>query len=427
MTKLLHNYMILAVLIFSLTYITIISEKINRTTVALFGAILMIVFNVISQEHAFEKIDLNTIGLLIGMMMIVNVLKRTGIFEYLAIATAKFSKGDPWKIILLFSIITAVSSALLDNVTTILLIAPVTLVITDTLRISPIPFLVSEVLAANIGGTATLIGDPPNIMIGGATDLGFLDFLINLGPIVVIIFVVTMFILKLIFKRKLHIDEEYKAEILKFDLSKTITNKKLLIKSLIVLGITILGFVLHQAVGLESATVALFGGVLLLLISRIEPEEILLEIEWTTIFFFIGLFILVGALEERGIIEILAGKLLEITNGQQMLMAILILWVSAIASAFLDNIPFVATMIPLIQEIETSVAFDINPLWWALALGACLGGNGTLVGATANVIVAGLLEKKGQPLSFGGYMKIAFPIMILSIILATVYIYFRYL
>lgn len=419
--------MILAVLIFSLTYITIISEKINRTTVALFGAILMIVFNVISQEHAFEKIDLNTIGLLIGMMMIVNVLKRTGIFEYLAIATAKFSKGDPWKIILLFSIITAVSSALLDNVTTILLIAPVTLVITDTLRISPIPFLVSEVLAANIGGTATLIGDPPNIMIGGATDLGFLDFLINLGPIVVIIFVVTMFILKLIFKRKLHIDEEYKAEILKFDLSKTITNKKLLIKSLIVLGITILGFVLHQAVGLESATVALFGGVLLLLISRIEPEEILLEIEWTTIFFFIGLFILVGALEERGIIEILAGKLLEITNGQQMLMAILILWVSAIASAFLDNIPFVATMIPLIQEIETSVAFDINPLWWALALGACLGGNGTLVGATANVIVAGLLEKKGQPLSFGGYMKIAFPIMILSIILATVYIYFRYL
>ncbi|ERJ12045.1 ArsB/NhaD family transporter [Haloplasma contractile] len=436
-----EQHLLVAIIIFILTYAAIVSEKINRTAVALFGAILMIVFGVIPQEShdkldAIEVIDFNTIGLLIGMMLIVNILKRTGIFQYIAIKTAKVAKGDPWKIILLFSIITAISSALLDNVTTILLIAPVTFVITDTLKMNPIPFLISEILAANIGGAATLIGDPPNIMIGGATDLGFLDFVLNLSPVILVIFIITIFILKFIYKDSLEVTEENRRKVLEFDETKTISDEKLLIKSGIVLLITIIGFTIHQFVGLESATIALLGGTLLLLISKIEPEEIFLEIEWPTIFFFTGLFILVGALEARGVIDILAEEMLLFTNNDMFWMVIFILWLSAIASAFLDNIPFVATMIPLIQSIQNEwatsnipelAARDINPLWWALALGACLGGNGTLVGASANVIVGGMIEKNGYKLSFTDYMKIGFPLMLLSVVIATVYLIMFYI
>lgn len=426
MMNMFHDHMLTALVIFLITYGAIISEKINRTAVALFGAVLMVLFQTITQEEAFEHIDFNTIGLLIGMMIIVTILKNTGVFQYIAIKTAKIAKGDPWRIILLFSIITAVSSAFLDNVTTILLIAPVTFVITDTLRVNPAPFLIPEILASNIGGTATLIGDPPNIMIGGATNLGFLDFLVNLGPIVIVILIITLFILKLIYKDSLHVDEEYKQEIMGFDENKTLKNKSLLIKSGIVLGVTILGFMFHQLLGFESATVALFGATLLLLISKMDPEEVLLEIEWTTIFFFAGLFVLVGALEKTGFIEILAKGMLNVTGGQLLIAVLLILWISAIASAFLDNIPFVATMIPLISSFATLSDLNATPLWWALALGACLGGNGTLVGASANVIVAGMLEKNGHRLSFVNYMKVGFPIMILSIVIASIYLVIFY-
>ncbi len=423
----LHNHLLTSIIVFVITYTAIISEKINRTVIALFGAVLMIILKVLPQEHAFERIDFNTVGLLIGMMIIVNILKRTGIFQYIAIKTAKYAKGDPWKIIMFFSIITAISSALLDNVTTILLIAPVTFVITDTLEMNPIPFLIPEVLAANIGGTATLIGDPPNIMIGGATNLGFMDFFINLGPVVIVVFTLTIVILKLIYKKSLVVDENHRKKILKFDEGKTIKDKKLLVKSLSVLTLTILGFTVHQILGLESATVALFGGVLLLLISKLDPEEILIEIEWTTIFFFIGLFVLVGGLEEVGIIEIIAKEMLEITKGNLFMTTMFILWVSAIASAFLDNIPFVATMIPIIKSLAALSSISVTPLWWALALGACLGGNATLVGASANVIVGGMLNKKGYKLSFMDFMKIGFPLMILSIIISTVYLIIFYL
>lgn len=424
--KVLHNHVLVAIMIFSLTYTAIISEKINRTAIAIFGAVLMIVFQVISQEHAFGIIDFNTIGLLIGMMIIVNILKRTGIFQYVAIKTAKVSKGEPWKIIVSFTIITAISSALLDNVTTILLIAPVTFVITDTLEMNPIPFLIPEILSANIGGTATLIGDPPNIMIGGATGLGFMDFFINLAPVVLIIFIITILLLKVIYRNSLQVDEENKRKVFDFDETKTIKDRTLLIKSSLVLCITIIGFAVHQFIGLESATVALFGATFLLLISKIDPEEILIEIEWTTIFFFIGLFVLVGALEEVGVIKFLAEKMIEFTKGDLVMTTMLILWLSAIASSFLDNIPFVATMIPLIKSLAAISAMNVTPLWWALALGACLGGNGTLVGASANVIVGGMLEKQGHKLSFLNYMKVGFPLMIISIIISTIYLMLFY-
>ena len=412
--------------IFLVIYGIIISEKINRTAISLFGAIVMIILGILNQEQAIEHIDFNTIGLLVGMMIIVNILKRTGVFEYLAIRAAKKAKGDPWKILVLFAIITALSSAFLDNVTTILLIVPVTLVITDTLDTNPIPFMFTEILIANIGGTATLIGDPPNIMIGSATGLGFVDFIVNLAPVVIVISVATLFLLKLIYKDFLKAKDENKQKIMKMDETITIKDTLLLKKSLIVLFITILGFMVHAQFHLESATVALGGAALLLVISKIDPEEILFEVEWTTIFFFMGLFILVGSLVEVGVIDNLAKKMLELTKGNLFVTTLTILWVSAIASAFLDNIPFVATMIPLIKSMTASGQLDANPLWWALALGACLGGNGTIIGASANVIVTGIMAKEGRPVSFMSFMRIGFPMMIVSIIISTIYLILFY-
>ena len=412
--------------IFLVIYGIIISEKINRTAISLFGAIVMIILGILNQEQAIEHIDFNTIGLLVGMMIIVNILKRTGVFEYLAIRAAKKAKGDPWKILVLFAIITAFSSAFLDNVTTILLIVPVTLVITDTLETNPIPFMFTEILIANIGGTATLIGDPPNIMIGSATGLGFVDFLVNLAPVVIVISFVVLFLLKLIYKDFLKAKDENKQKIMKMDESITIKDKLLLKKSLIVLFLTILGFMVHAQFHLESATVALGGAALLLVISKIDPEEILFEVEWTTIFFFMGLFILVGSLVEVGVIDNLAKKMLELTKGNLFVTTLTILWVSAIASAFLDNIPFVATMIPLIKAMTASGQLDANPLWWALALGACLGGNGTIIGASANVIVTGIMAREGRPVSFMSFMRIGFPMMIVSIIISTIYLILFY-
>lgn len=417
-----QSHLIIAIGVFVVTYILIMSEKVNRTAVAMVGAFLMVVLNIEHQEQALKYIDFNTIGLLIGMMIIVNIMKKSGIFQYVAIKAAKFAKGDPWKIILYFCIITGVSSAFLDNVTTVLLIVPVTLVITDTLNLNPIPFLVPEILIANIGGTATLIGDPPNIMIGSATGLGFLDFITALGPVVVIIFITTMIAFKFGYRIHYRASEENKKKVTKMDEKRAIKDPILMKKSVIVLAFTILGFVLHQKLGYESATIALFAGAVLLLISQVDVEDIFIEIEWATIFFFISLFMLVGALEEVGVMTFLASKLLEVTQGNMVMTMIVILWVSAIASSVLDNIPFVATMIPLIKNYGQMSGLDVTPLWWALALGACLGGNGTLIGASANVIVTGLLAKHGQKLSFGYYLKIGFPLMIVSIIISTVYL-----
>lgn len=409
-------------LLFILVYAFIISEKIHRTIIALAGATLLVVLGILDFSEAVGKVDFNTIGLLVGMMIIVGITRKSGVFEYMAIKAAHKTGGDPLKTMLALSIVTAVASALLDNVTTVLLVVPVTISICAALEINPLPIFVAEIMASNIGGTATLIGDPPNIMIASAAGLGFMDFIYNVAPPAVVIFIVTLWLLKLIYGKKMHTSEENKARLMQMNPANAIIDRKLMNKSLIVIGLVILGFILHKAVALEPAAIALTGAAFLLLFTREDPEEILHTVEWTTLFFFIGLFILVGGLEKVGIIEDMARAAVAVTNGNLQASTILILWLSAIASAFIDNIPFVATFIPLIKEMGTIGHMDIMPLWWALSLGACLGGNGTIIGASANVIVSGIAAREGYPLTFLYYMKIAFPLMIVSIIISTVYL-----
>ncbi|EQB4338984.1 ArsB/NhaD family transporter [Clostridium botulinum] len=414
--------MILPAIIFIIVYALIISEKVNRVVASLGGAAIMLILKLITQEKAFLKIDFNTIGLLVGMMIIVNITKRTGVFEYIAIKAAKFSKGNPIKILILFSVITAVLSAVLDNVTTVLLIVPVTLVITKTLEIDPIPFLMCEIFASNIGGTATLIGDPPNLMIGSAAGLSFLDFVKNLAPVIIIILTVTLLGIRQLYKNSMKTSEEDKKKIMSLDESKAIRDMSLMKKCLTVLFLTLIGFLTHSYLGFESATIAIAGSAILLAISKVEPDEILQETEWGTIFFFIGLFIMTGVLEDVGIMEVLAQKTLSLTKGNLVMTGIFVLWISAIASAFIDNIPFVATMIPLIKAMGAMGGMDIVPLWWALSLGACLGGNGTMIGASANLVVIGIAEKSGYKISFKDYFKLGFPVMLVSIIICTAYL-----
>ena len=423
-----NSQVIFATAVFLISYAIIISEKIHRTVVALFGAMLVIIGGVIHQEKAVEAIDFNTIGLLVGMMIIVGIARNSGLFEYLAVRAAKHSKGDPVKIMVSLSLITAILSAFLDNVTTVLLIVPITFSIAKALEVNPMPILLAEVLSSNIGGTATLIGDPPNIMIGSATGLGFMDFVVNLAPVIIVIQIVTVLLLKMIYGKQLITREELKQNILKLDPGDEIKDMVLLKKSLFVIFLTIAGFLVHQYVHLESATIALGGAALLLLITRDEPEHALQAVEWPVIFFFAGLFILVGALEHVGVIEWVAKESLKLTGGAMLPTGMLILWLSAIASAFIDNIPFVATMIPLIQDMgRLGGIADLNPLWWSLSLGACLGGNGTIIGASANVVVAGMAEKRGYKWTFIGFMKVAFPLMLVSIVISTVYLYFFFL
>lgn len=421
----------IAVVIFIAAYALIISEKVHRTIVGIVGAMLMILFGILSQEVAIHHIDFNTLGLLIGMMTIVNITAETGLFNFLAIWAAQRVKAQPMKLLLALALLTAVCSALLDNVTTVLLTVPVTFSITSQLKVDVKPFLIAQILASNIGGTATLVGDPPNIMIGSAVGLSFLDFIIHLTLPAIIIFIVTVFLLEMIYGKSLHTTPELQAQVMKLNASKQISNKPLMKKCLLVLALTMSLFVAHSALGLESATAALSGAGLLLLITFTRDEEmiakVLSKVEWTAIFFFAGLFILVGALVETGVIKMLAEEGIKVTHGSVEGTAILILWMSAIASAFVDNIPFVATMIPLIKDMGAMGLSNLEPMWWSLALGACLGGNGTLIGASANVVVASMAAQHGRQISFIGFMKVAFPLMILSIIISTAYVYLRYL
>ncbi|SFR00070.1 SLC13 family permease [Desulfoscipio geothermicus] len=412
-----------SVIIFLITYAVIVSEKIHRTVAAFTGAALVMIFKILTPDKAVHYIDFNTIGLLVGMMIIVGITRQTGIFEYVAIRTSRIARGEPLKVLASLALLTAVFSALLDNVTTILLIVPVTLAITRKLQVAPLPFILTEILSSNIGGTATLIGDPPNIMIGSATHLGFMDFLINLAPVVIVIFPLTVFILIRIYRNDLQTTSQLQQSILEIDEKNEIKDPVLMKKSIAVLVLTIIGFALHQVVHLESSVIALSGASFLLAITRFDPEHALHGVEWPVIFFFTGLFIVVGALEDTGVIEFLAMLALETTQGAVFPSAMIILWLSALASSFVDNIPFVATMIPLIKEMGRLGSLgNIDFLWWSLALGACLGGNGTIVGASANLVALGMAERNNVTIGFFQFFIVGFPLMLMSIVIAMVYL-----
>jgi Na+/H+ antiporter NhaD/arsenite permease-like protein len=428
----------LASILFIATYAVIVSERVNRAIAALIGAGLMITLGVLTQEAAIRGIDFNTLGLLTGMMVIVAIARRSGVFQFVAVWSAKKARARPWGILVMLSVITALFSALLDNVTTVLLIAPVTLLITEELEVDPYPFLFAEIFASNIGGTATLIGDPPNIMIGSAVKLNFNDFLFHLAPITPVIMLVTLAIIYFIWGKGMRAQPEAQRRVMKFNEHDAIVDPLLMKQSLFVIALVILGFVLAHELHLEPATIAMAGAALLLLITGFgqtaeqQSENVhnsFGEVEWVTIFFFVGLFILVHGIEHVGLLEIMANHVLDLTGGDLAKTAMAIIWVSAIFSAIVDNIPFVATMIPLIKSMAANFggAENLMPLWWSLALGACLGGNGSLVGASANLIVAGFAERSGHRIKFVGFMLMAFPLMIVSIVIASVYVYLRYL
>lgn len=424
--------------LFVIVYALIIAEKLNRAILALLGAALLILCGVLTQEAAFRGIDFNTIGLLMGMMLIVGITAKCGVFQYLAIWSAKKVDAKPMGVLFMLSMVTAVLSSLLDNVTTVLLVVPVTLLITEELKVKAYPFLIAEVLCSNIGGTATLIGDPPNIMIGSMVGIPFMDFIYNLTPAVLMVLAASCVPYYFLWRKELVTTEAARKRVMEFDEREAIKDAKLLKQALVTIGLVLVGFFTSRLTGLEPATVAMTGAALLLLLDNFTKnaehqgesvQKAFAEVEWVTLMFFVGLFILVHGLESSGVIRSMAEKLLEATKGDRSTTVLAILWGSAILSAFIDNIPFVATMIPLIKSMAPAFGGEqgLMPLWWALSLGACLGGNGTLIGASANLVVAGLAERAGQPIRFVPYLKSCFGLMILSIIVCHIYIYFRYL
>ena len=431
-----------ATCIFLVCYAAIVSEKIHKTKVALVGAALTLVLKVLTQDDAFHSVDLgvdwNVIFLLISMMIMVNIMSKTGVFQYIAIKAAKLGRGNPFSIMVIFAVITAVASAFLDNVTTVLLLAPVTLLIADELEIDPIPFLITEAMASNIGGTATLIGDPPNIMIASKAGLNFMDFIIHLTP-VIIIMIVWMLFWKIVFGKRLHVSEENKVRVMAMNEREMIKDPKLLMKSGIIMCLTICGFVIHGFLHFEPATIALAGAATLLLISGEDPHQVLVEVEWPTIFFFIGLFIIIGGTVKAGMISFMSQQMIALTAptaDNTLVLSMVMVWFSGFASAIVDNIPFVATMNPLLVEMAEKIfgGTGVNalqhakmlPVWWALSLGACLGGNGTAIGASANVIIVGMAEKAGKPITFLRFMKYGIPVTMLTLAISSLYIYVRY-
>ncbi|HSO28963.1 MAG TPA: ArsB/NhaD family transporter, partial [Candidatus Sulfomarinibacteraceae bacterium] len=370
--------------------------------------------------------DFNVIFLLAGMMILAGILRRTGFFQWLAIRSVKVAGGDPFRLLIVLSLITAVLSAFLDNVTTVVLLAPVTLSIAAILGVTPIPFLVSEIIASNIGGTATLIGDPPNILIGSAAGLDFAAFLVNLTPVVILILVAFIVTLRVRYRADLSVSDDLREAAMSLDEGEVISDPVLLRRSILIIGATLVGFVLHGPLGYEPATVALLGATALMLVTRMDPEGILREVEWPTLFFFVGLFMLVEGIVHVGIIDALAEGLFELTAGDLTVTTLGLLWLSGIASAIVDNIPYTATMIPVIQGLG-SAGLNAEPLWWALALGACLGGNATIIGASANVVVANLAGRAGHPITFRGFLPFGVLVTLESLVISTGYVWLRYL
>jgi Na+/H+ antiporter NhaD/arsenite permease-like protein len=424
--------------VLAIIYATIMSEKVNRAIIALIGAGVMILVGVLDQDEAIRGIDFNTLGLLTGMMILVSISRRSGMFQYLAVRSAQAAKAHPAGILLILQITTAVLSAFLDNVTTVLLIVPVTLAICATLKVPAYPYLFSEIFASNIGGTATLIGDPPNILIGSQAGLSFNDFVWHLTPVILMVMLVQAVIIHLLWGKDLRASEDAEREVMRMKASESILDWRLLWQSLVVLAAVMLAFIFARPLHLEPATIALFGAAVLMLLDNWAHDSekashsihsTFGDVEWITIFFFIGLFVVVHGVDVGGLLTLLANKLVAATGGQLSTTGYAILWASAVLSAFIDNIPFVATMIPLIKAMAPAFGGEhaLLPLWWALSLGACLGGNGTLIGASANLVVAGLSERAGTTFRFIEFMKVAFPLMLISIVVSHVYLYLRYL
>lgn len=440
--EILHNFIqnhsiAISAGILLLAYLFIIIDKIPKVAIVLLGAVLTIVLGILSQEKGFHGnldpnyfinyIDFNVIFLLVAMMIIVNITAKSGVFNWISYKLLKFTKGNPKLVLLTLGLITAIASAFLDNVTTVILMMPVTFIIAKELDINPIPLLITEILTSNIGGTATLIGDPPNIIIGSAAGLSFLDFVTELTGIIVLILFVSISILMFVFRKKLQTIPEKMKQIEKFDTSKTITNHRLMIRSTTVLVLVIAGFLLHDIIHIQASIVAMTGAAFLLLFEKPE-KEILHTVEWNTIFFFIGLFIIIGGLESSGAIALMARWLLDITQGSQNATAMVILWASGILSGIIDNIPYTVTMTPMLIQIQNTMGIEYaHPLWWCLSLGACLGGNMTIIGAAANVIVADAASSSGHHISFTKFMKYGLLITLISLTLSSFYIYFRFL
>lgn len=416
---------IIAILIFVLTMLAIMTERVHRMTAALAGAVVMIVLGVMDIETSIKYIDADTICILVSMMIFVAVVKKSGLFEYIAVKAAKLSGGRPWVIMISFMLITAVLSAFLDNVTTVLLVGPMTFAVTKALKLDPVPFIITEIMASNIGGTGTLIGDPPNIMIGSSAHLSFVDFILNVGPPVLVVLGATITSFYFIYGRKYPKVAEDFQELMIMDESKKIRDRTLMIKSVVMIVLLITAFSCQDLLGLSSAVIALFFAVVMLLIGKQEIDRVIDEVEWPSIVFFIGLFIVVGGLQDSGVISLLANLIVDATAGRPVMTMIIVLWSSALLSSFLDNIPFVATMIPLILTME-SMGVAIEPLWWALSLGACLGGNGTLIGASANVVLSGIAARQGYHVRFREYMKVGFPLMLMSVGICTAYLCLRF-
>ena len=416
---------VIAIVVFVVVIGLIISEKVNSAAAALAGAMALVVTGVMSAHKALSYIDFNTIGLLVGMMVLVAIIRQSGLFEYVAIKAAKMVHGDPWKIMIAFILLTAVLSGILDNVTTVLLVGPMTIAIAKMLEINPVPFLMTQILASNVGGTATLIGDPPNIMIGSAANLSFVDFLKNTGVAVVLVIVFMIVMMRFVYKKEIEVEGLDNSKIMNLDPDKSITDKPLLIKGIVVIVLVILGFILHDQIGMETSVIALTAAAVMLLIGGVNVDNAIQDVEWTTIAFFMALFVVVGGLTETGVIKQVAAVIIERTAGHPVMMMLILLWASALLSSFLNNIPFIATLIPLVLALKAD-GMDAEPLWWAISLGACLGGNGTMIGASANVVLSDISTKHGYPITFKSYLRVGMPFMLGSVFISMVFLLVKY-
>jgi Na+/H+ antiporter NhaD/arsenite permease-like protein len=413
--------------IFVVTYALIASERVDKTLAALAGGLAMVLVGVLDQDGAFAGIDLNVIFLLAGMMVLAGIVRRTGVFGWMAVRAARLATADPYRVLVVMTLVTGFASAFLDNVTTVVLIGPVTLFLAAGLGMNPVPLIISEILASNIGGAATLIGDPPNILIGSAAGLDFNAFVIHMAPLMVLLLVLYLIAARWIFRSLLTIDEERSRTLLALDEREMIADPPLLRRSLIVLGATLIGFVLHGPLGYEPATIALTGAVVLMLVTRQDPRDVLREVEWPTLFFFIGLFMLVAGIIQIGVIEAAARLVADLTGGALAGTTMLVLWVSGAASAVIDNIPYAATMTPLVSQLSAGHGEEGNVLWWALAIGTDLGGNATIIGASANVVLAALADREGHRITFGTYLRYGLPVTFGCLAVSTLYLWLRYL